>query len=68
MTHLLAQNLGLLDRLARIGLGVVLIGLAAFGSIGAWGYVGVLPLLTAIAGSCPAYRLFGWSTRADARH
>jgi len=40
----------------------VLIGLAATGTVGAWGWIGVLPLLTGIIGFCPAYTIFGMST------
>jgi hypothetical protein len=36
--------------------------LAFAGEIGAWGYLGVLPLLTAIVGICPLYGLLGMST------
>ena len=57
-------NVGSLDRALRIGVGVLLIGLAATGVIGAWGYFGVLPLVTGAFRICPAYRLFGFSTCA----
>jgi hypothetical protein len=50
------------DRLARVVIGVVLIGLAATGRVGLWGYVGLVPLLTGAVGFCPLYRLFGMST------
>lgn len=55
-------NVGSLDRALRIGAGVVLIGLAAAGLIGAWGYIGVLPLVTGLLRTCPAYRLLGLNT------
>lgn len=55
-------NVGNIDRLLRILLGIVLIGLAARGTIGAWGYAGVLPLFTGIAAFCPLYGLLGLST------
>jgi hypothetical protein len=60
----LSNNVGTLDRAVRIGAGVLLVALAAMGTIGAWGYIGVVPLLTGIAGTCPAYSLFGLSTCA----
>lgn len=56
------RNVGSIDRILRISVGGVLIALAAIGSIGAWGYIGVVPLLTGLAGWCPPYALFGWST------
>lgn len=58
----LSNNVGLLDRALRIGAGVLLIALAAKGIIGFWGYFGVVALLTGVAGNCPVYSLFGFST------
>jgi hypothetical protein len=55
-------NLGNLDRALRLLVGIALIGLAVFGRIGAWGYVGIVPLLTGMVGLCPLYRPFGFST------
>ena len=55
-------NVGGMDRGARIVAGVALIVLAATGAVGAWGWIGVLPLATGIAGWCPAYLPFGLST------
>ena len=55
-------NIGNLDRGLRILVGIALIGLAAGGVIGAWGYVGVVPLLTGLVAWCPLYRLLGIST------
>ena len=55
-------NVGGIDRLLRIVIGLVLIGLAATSTIGVWGWLGVIPLATGLMGSCPAYSLFGWKT------
>ena len=55
-------NVGGIDRIARIGAGVVLIALAATGTIGVWGWLGVVPLATALSGWCPAYLPFGISS------
>ncbi|WP_442805204.1 YgaP family membrane protein [Variovorax sp. PMC12] len=60
----LSNNVGPLDRAVRICAGILLIGLAAKGTVGVWGYIGVVPLLTGVAGTCPAYSLFGFSTCA----
>ena len=46
----------------RVGLGVALVALAAMGTIGAWGYIGVMPILTGLAGTCPLYSVLGFST------
>ena len=43
-------------------IGLVLIGLAASGTVGWWGYLGVVPLLTGLVGWCPPYSLLGWNT------
>jgi Protein of unknown function (DUF2892) len=56
------NNVGSIDRIARIVLGLVLIGLTLSGSIGVWGWIGVVPLLTAALGSCPLYTVLGLST------
>jgi fatty acid desaturase len=55
-------NVGGMDRMARIGAGVVLLALAATGTVGAWAWIGVVPLMTGIIGWCPAYLPFGLST------
>jgi hypothetical protein len=55
-------NEGNLDRALRVIAGLVLIGLAATGTVGLWGYVGVVPLLTGAVGYCPLYSLLGLST------
>lgn len=55
-------NVGGIDRILRIVAGLVLIALAAMGTIGVWGYIGVVPLATGLIGWCPAYLPFGLST------
>ncbi|MEW6563512.1 MAG: DUF2892 domain-containing protein [Pseudomonadota bacterium] len=55
-------NVGGVDRFIRIVAGLALIALAFTGTIGAWGYIGVVPLFTGIFRVCPAYSLFGLST------
>ena len=55
-------NVGGLDRILRIAVGIVLIALAAMGTVGVWGWIGVVPLLTGLIGWCPAYPLLGIST------
>lgn len=55
-------NEGNLDRALRVIAGLALIGLAATGTVGLWGYVGVVPLLTGAVGYCPLYSLLGLST------
>ena len=59
---LFPTNLSATDRLIRIALGTVLLTLAFFGPKTAWGYLGLVPLVTAFVGSCPLYSLFGFSS------
>lgn len=55
-------NVGGIDKILRIVVGIVLIGLAALGIVGAWGWIGVVPLLTGLFGWCPLYPLLGINT------
>lgn len=55
-------NEGSLDRIVRVIAGLALIALTVTGTIGAWGWIGVVPLLTGILGVCPAYIPFGINT------
>jgi ABC-type polysaccharide/polyol phosphate export permease len=58
----MTANVGGIDRVLRIVAGVVLISLVFFGPKTPWGWIGVVPLLTALIGYCPAYSIFGLST------
>ena len=62
MEKLFPRNEHTVERVLRVGLGVALVALAATGTVGAWGYVGVVPILTGLLGSCPLYTLLGFST------
>lgn len=55
-------NVGTIDRVLRVVVGLVLITLAATGTVGVWGWIGVVALLTGIFSFCPAYTLLGMST------
>ena len=55
-------NVGTIDRIARVLIGLVLIALTFTGAIGVWGWIGVVPLATAALGTCPLYTLIGVST------
>ena len=62
------QNIGTVDRIARVIAGVLLLafalGLIAPGTGWNWlGWIGVVPLLTAFIAFCPAYSLLGLSSR-----
>ncbi|MBS0436656.1 MAG: DUF2892 domain-containing protein [Proteobacteria bacterium] len=55
-------NEGTIDRALRIIAGLALIALAATGTVGAWGWTGIVPLATGLLGWCPAYTLLGFNT------
>lgn len=56
------KNMGGIDKLLRIVLGLVLIVLASIGTIGWWGWIGIVPLATVLIGNCPLYSLIGLNT------
>ena len=55
-------NEGGIDRMLRIVAGLVLLGLAATGTVGWWGWLGIVPLATGLIGWCPVYTLLGLNT------
>jgi hypothetical protein len=55
-------NVGGIDKILRVVVGLALIAMAALGVVGAWGWIGVVPLLTGLFGVCPAYSLLGMNT------
>lgn len=55
-------NMGTIDRIARIVIGVALIALTLMGTIGVWGWIGVVLVATAALGNCPLYSVLGFST------
>lgn len=56
------SNVGGIDRTVRIILGLALIAMTLTGTIGVWGWLGIVPLLTGLIGWCPPYALLGVST------
>ena len=56
------SNVGGIDRTLRIVAGLALIGLAATGTVGAWGWLGIVPLATGAIGWCPPYAMLGVNT------
>lgn len=53
------KNEGKVDRTLRVILGAGLVGLVFFGPQTAWGWVGLVPLVTGLVGNCPIYSLLG---------
>ena len=60
----MTQNVGGIDRILRIAVGLVLVILAATGVLGPWAWLGVILLATGLVGICMPYKLFGFSTCA----
>lgn len=58
----MTKNIGTIDRVLRIVVGLGLIGATLAGYLPEWGWVGVVPLGTALIGWCPAYVPFGVKT------
>ena len=56
------NNVGGIDRILRFVFGLALMVAVATGGIGAWGWIGVVPLATSMFGFCPAYLPFGFSS------
>jgi hypothetical protein len=55
----MSANVGGVDRILRIVVGLILIALVFVGPQTPWGWIGIVPLLTGLFRFCPAYLLFG---------
>jgi hypothetical protein len=58
----MSANVGGLDRVLRIVVGLGLLSLVFVGPQTQWGWIGLVPLVTALVGYCPAYTLLGLSS------
>jgi hypothetical protein len=63
----MTANVGSIDRIARIVIGLALIA-AALGLFGplfqsVWAWIGIIPLVTGVVGWCPLYSVLGIRTR-----
>jgi len=56
------KNEHTVERVLRVLIGVGLLSLVFVGPQTAWGWIGILPLVTGLVGTCPAYTLLGIST------
>lgn len=56
-------NVGGIDKILRVILGVALIAAAATGALPMWGYIGIVPLVTGLVNFCPLYTVLGFSSR-----
>jgi Protein of unknown function (DUF2892) len=61
-------NVGGIDRVLRIVVGLVLIGMAATNMVGMWGWIGIVPLVTGLFKFCPLYSIIGLNTSGKGCH
>ena len=59
---MLKINIGSVDRVLRVIVGLVLIALVFVGPQTPWGWLGVIPLVTGLVRFCPLYTLLGVNT------
>ena len=58
----MSKNIGNIERIVRILVGLALIAIVFVGPQTNWGWIGVVPLLTGLIGWCPPYSLLGINT------
>ena len=56
------KNEGTVDRALRVVVGLAVLSLVFVGPATAWGWVGLVPLLTGLVGFCPLYSILGINT------
>ena len=56
------KNEGKVDRILRVALGLIVLSLVFVGPQTAWGWIGVVPLVTGLIGNCPVYSILGVNT------
>ncbi len=59
------KNVGTIDRVVRILIGIALIALAVTGKFSPWGYIGIVPLATGVMSNCMLYSLLGINTNKE---
>lgn len=62
LSRILPNNENPVDRMLRIVIGVALLALVFTGPQTPWGWIGIVPLFTGLAGSCPLYTVLHLST------
>ena len=64
--NLLKNNVGKIDRIIRIVVGIILVGNVFYALQNPIGWLGVILIVTGIAGICPLYSILGINTRSAA--
>lgn len=58
----MSANVGGIDKILRIVVGLILLSLVFVGPRTAWGWIGIVPLATGLINWCPLYSLLGFTT------
>ena len=58
----MTKDVGGIDKIIRIVLGLALIAATLMGALPVWGWIGIVPLATGLMGWCPPYAILGFST------
>jgi amino acid transporter len=64
--NLLKNNIGKIDRIIRIVVGIILVGNVFYALQNPIGWLGVILIVTGIAGICPLYSILGINTKSAA--
>jgi len=56
------KNVGAIDKVLRVVIGLGLLSLIFIGPKTLWGLIGIVPLATVVMGWCPAYSVLGIKT------
>jgi hypothetical protein len=56
------KNEGTVDRVLRVIVGLAVLSLVFVGPETAWGWLGLVPLVTGLVGTCPLYSILGVNT------
>jgi xanthine/uracil permease len=63
MKTLFPNNEHPIERALRVIVGLVVMSLVFIGPRSPWGFIGLLPLVTGLVGTCPLYTVLGFSTK-----
>ena len=61
--NLFKKNVGKIDRIIRVVVGIILVGNVFYALHHPIGWLGVILIVTGIAGTCPLYSIIGINTR-----
>lgn len=64
---MLKTNIGGVERVVRVVAGAGIVSMAFVGPESPWAFLGLVPLLTGVAGWCPPYAMLGLNTCGKCR-